>query len=76
MQNQTNPKHSSNPEGNYKSAKNFLEKLNSNKDSSKTTISNVLNKIPNRKKTSKQQYNFCKVIKVHGMLWEAKFLKE
>ena len=55
MQNQTNPKHSSNPEGNYKLAKNFLEKLNSNKDSSKTTIFNVLNKIPNRRKTSKQQ---------------------
>ena len=53
VQNQTNTKHSSNPNI-FKSA----------------TISKVLSKIPNRKKTSKQQYNFCKTkisLKVHGM---------
>ena len=60
MQNQTNTKHSSNPEDIFKSAKSFLEKLNHKEDSSKTTISKVLSKIPNRKKTSRQQYNFCK----------------
>ena len=40
MQNQTSAKHFSNPEDIFKSAKNFLEKRNPNKDSSsKTTIS-------------------------------------
>ena len=38
----------------FKSAKTFLEKLNTKEDSSKTTISKFLSKIPNRKKTSKQ----------------------
>ena len=64
MQNQTNAKHFRNPEDIFKSAKNFLEKLNL------TTISKFLSKIPNRKKTSKQQYNFCKAkisVEVHGM---------
>ena len=60
MQNQTNTKHLSNTEDIFKSAKNFLEKFNTKEDSSKTTISKFLIKIPNRKKTSKQQYNFCK----------------
>ena len=44
----------SNPENIFKSAKNFLEKLNTKEDSSKTTISKFLGKISNRKKTSKQ----------------------
>ena len=64
MQNQTNAKHFRNPEDIFKSAKNFLEKLNL------TTISKFLSKIPNRKKTSKKQYNFCKAkisVEVHGM---------
>ena len=58
MQNQTHKKYFSNPEDIFKSAKNFLEKRNPEEDSSKTTISKVLSKISNRKKTSKQQYNF------------------
>ena len=70
MQNQTNTKHFRNPEVIFKSAKNYLEKLNTKEDSSKTTISRFLSKIPNRKTTSKQQYNFCKAkisLEVHGM---------
>ena len=59
MQNQSNAKYCSNSEDILKSTKNFLEKINPKQDSSKTTISKVLRKIPNRKKTSKQQYNFC-----------------
>ena len=51
-------KHSSIPNSIHKSS--FLENLNLKKDSSKTNISKVLNKIHNRKKTSKQQYNPCK----------------
>ena len=47
-----NTKYNSNPKNIFKSTKNFLEKLNPN--CSKTVISKVLNKIPNRKKTSKQ----------------------
>ena len=46
--------HFSNPEDIFKSAKNFLEKLNTKEDSFKTTISKFLSKISNRKKTSKQ----------------------
>ena len=46
--------HFSNPEDIFKSAKNFLEKLNTKEDCSKTTISKFLSKISNRKKTSKQ----------------------
>ena len=79
VQNQTNVKHFSNPEDIFKSIKNFLEKRNHKENSSKTTISKVLSKISNRKKTSKQQYNFCKAkisLEVHGMSWEAKFLRE
>ena len=53
IQNQTNIKHSSNPEDIFKSTKNFLEKLNTKGASSKTTISKVLSKSPKRKKTSK-----------------------
>ena len=53
-------KHSSIPNSIHKSSKIILENLNLKKDSSKTTISKVLNKIHNRKKTSKQQYNPCK----------------
>ena len=63
-------KHPSNLENIFKSAKNNLEKLTTKEDSSKTTISKVLNKIPNRKKISKQQYNFFKAkisLEVHGM---------
>ena len=52
MQNQINTKHNSNPKNIFKSIKICLEKINPN--SSKTVISKVLNKIPNRKKTSKQ----------------------
>ena len=47
-----------------------LEKLNPKEDSSKTTISKVLSKIPNRKKTTTQQYNSCKgmiSLEVHDM---------
>ena len=54
----------------YKSAKNFLQKFNTKEDSSKTAISEVLNKILERKKTSKQQCNFCKAkisLEVHNM---------
>ena len=79
MQNQTNKKHFSNPENIFKSAKNFLIKRNPKEDSSKTTISKVLSKISNKKKTSKQQYNFWKAkvyLEVHGMWWEAKFLRQ
>ena len=57
------------------SAKNLLEKFNSKEDSSKTPISKVLGKIPNMKRTSKQQYNFFKDIEVHGMSYEDKFLR-
>ena len=59
-QNQTDTKHSSNPEDIFKSAKNFLEKINPKEDSSKTTISKVLSKIPNRKKTSNVAIHFLK----------------
>ena len=58
MQNQINTKHSSNPEDIFKSAKNVLEKCNRKEDASKTTTSKVPGKFSNRKKTSKQQYNF------------------
>ena len=58
MQNQINTKYFSNPEGIFKSAKNVLERRNRKEDSSKTTTSKVLGKFSNRKKTSKQQYNF------------------
>ena len=70
MQNQINTKHSSNPECIFTPANKFLEKLNAKEDSSKAALSKVLRKIPNRKKTSKQQYNFCKAkisLEVHGM---------
>ena len=53
VQNQTNAKHSSNSEEIFKSTKNSLEKLNTKKDSSNTTPSKVIPKIPNRKKISK-----------------------
>ena len=49
MQIQTNTKHSSNADDIFKSAKNLLEKLNPNEDSSKTIISKVLKKITERK---------------------------
>ena len=65
-----NTKHYSKPEDIFKLAKNVLEKLSTKEDSSKSTISKILIKIPNRKKTSKQQYNFCKAkisLEVHGM---------
>ena len=74
-----NTKHFSNPEGIFKSAKKIFGKLNTKEDFSKTTISKFLSKIPNRKKTSKQQYNFCKAkisLEVHGMQWGTKFLRE
>ena len=58
MQNQINTKHSSSPEDIFKSAKNFLEKRNRKKNSSKTTTSKVPGKFSNKKKTSKQQHNF------------------
>ena len=70
MQNQKNVKHSSNSVDIFKSTKNFLEKLNTKEDSSNTTTSNVLSKIPNRKKTSKQQYNFFMTkisLEIHGV---------
>ena len=70
MRNQKYAKDSSNSEDIFKSAKNFLEKLNTKEDSNKTTISKIESKIRNRKKTSKQQYNFCKAkisLEVHGM---------
>ena len=64
-------KHFSKLEDISKSAKNFLEKHKPKKDSSKTTISKVLSKISNKKKTSKQQCNICKEanisLKLHGM---------
>ena len=50
--------------------RNFLENLNPKEDSSKSTLSKVLSKIPNLRKTFKQQYNFCKTkisLEVHGM---------
>ena len=70
MLNQTNANHSRNPKDIFKSAKKFLEKLYPKEDSSKTTISKVLSKISNRRKTSKQQYNFCNdmiSLEVHDM---------
>ena len=70
MQNQTNTKHSSNSRDIFKPAKKFLEILNPKQDFSKTMKSKVLRTISNRKKTSKQQYNFYKDIislKVHGI---------
>ena len=63
-------KHLSKPEYIFKPAKNFLEKRNLIEDSSKTTISKILSKISNRKKTLNQQYNFCKAkisLEVYGM---------
>ena len=75
-----NTKHSSNPENILASAKNFLKKLTTKADTSKTTISEVLSKNSERKKISKQQYNFCETKRfaeeVHGIEWEAKFLRE
>ena len=53
MQNQTNTKHSSNPEDIFKSAESLLEKPNTKQDFSKTTISKIVSKISHRKKTSK-----------------------
>ena len=50
--------------------KTFLENLNTKEDFSETTISKVLRKIPDRKKTPKQQYNFSKAkiaLEIHGM---------
>ena len=70
MQNQTNGKHFSSSKGIFKSTKNFLETLNTKKNSPNTTISKVLRKIPNRNNTSKQQYNFWMSnisLEVHGM---------
>ena len=58
MQSNTDTKHFSNPEDIFKSARNFLEKRNLNEDSCENTISKVLSKIPNIKKTSKQKCNF------------------
>ena len=70
IQNKTNTKHFTNPEDIFKLAKNFLERRNPKENSSKTAISKVLGKISVRKKTLKQQYNFCKAkssLKVHDM---------
>ena len=58
MQNQKNAKHSSNSVDIFKSTKNFLEKLNTKEDSSNTTTSNVLSKIPNRKKLQSNNTTF------------------
>ena len=67
---QTNTQHFSNPEYIFKSAKSSLEKRNP-VENSKTIICKVLSKISNRKKTSKQQYNFYKEektsLEVYGM---------
>ena len=65
-----NTKYFSNPNVVFKSAKNSLEKCNPKEDIAKTTISKVLSKTFNRKKTSKQHYNFYKAkisLEVHGM---------
>ena len=70
MQNQTNTKYSSNPEDIFKSAEKYLENRNTKEVSPKTNIAKVLSKISNRKKTSKQQYNFFKAkisLQVHFM---------
>ena len=48
MQNQTNPTDSSNSVDIFKSTKNVLEKLNTKEDSTSTTTSKVLSKIPHR----------------------------
>ena len=59
-----------NPKDIFKSAKDFLERLNPKEDSPITTILEVLSKILNRKKTSRQQHNFCKgmiFLEVHDM---------
>ena len=67
---QNQAKHSSNPKDVFQSAKSILEKLNPKGTSSKTTISKVPIKTPNRKETSKQQYNFYKdmiSLEVHNM---------
>ena len=62
--------YSNNPKDIFQSAKNFLYKLNTKQDSSKTAITKVRSKIFHRKKTSKQQCNFCKAkisVGVHDM---------
>ena len=58
-QNRANAKHTSNSEEIFKSTKHFLENLNSKEDSADTTTSNVLSKIPSRKKTSQQLAFTC-----------------
>ena len=60
MQNQTNTKYSSNPKDIFKSAKKYLENRSTKEDSPKANIAKSLSKISNRKKASKQQYNFFK----------------
>ena len=77
IKNKATAKYFRNPEVSFQ-AEHFLEKRNPKENSSKTTISKVLSKISIRKKTLKQQHNFCKAkssLEVHGMLWETKFLR-
>ena len=62
MKSQINTKYLKNPEGIFKSAKNFLEKLSTKKDYSKTTKSKVLRKTPNRKKTPRNNRTFASLI--------------
>ena len=61
-------KHSSNPEDIFKSAKNFLEQINikENITISETTISQVLSKIPSRKKILKQSISVQEINKLVG----------
>ena len=54
MHNQTSTKYSSNSEDIIKSTKNFLEKPNTKRDSSKTVTSKVKTKVPDSKTISKE----------------------
>ena len=53
-----NTKHSFNSTDVHKSAKITFEKLGAKEGTSRTTISEALNKITTKKKISKQQYEF------------------
>ena len=70
MQNQTNTKHFSNPEDIFKSAKNFLEKLNPKEDSSQATIFKVLKaKYLTEKKLQSNNKTFARLKAFFRSLW-------
>ena len=70
MQNQTNAKHFSTYADIFKSTKNISEQLISEVDSSNTTTSKVLSKIPNIKnlKSNNITFQLAKIsLEVHGV---------